>query len=401
MEESQTKDGNRTSSASGGIAMAVTSFEHPDADTSACWPSMDYLRTGYLSSLITGFTQEVVKFWTGIKAAREPRNPKAFQPFGGTVDTKALLQWLDANVCQNEQFQQAQTILIMSENRELDSQLWFLEHTLRKLLARTAIYRQEQWHIIFVPLTTETGLDQVHFTWGGVYPLEALSTRYKDKNFVLWDCDAAPTALYDILDLIDLLDLATAVAHPEWEPTRMRPGIAVVSERYSNVNAGIVYVMGDPNAPKQTGSVKDWLTIIDKERLAMVNSNSGDGIGTLWNRVTNAPVDLNIDEVHSKLQDWQQKARQAAGDPHFFGKYARNGADYTHIWAMFGLVINKLAHGTVSGAQVKKAYIAHLPEGMNLITGLGKWAGPFYEQGILKLLDAYETEGAYYGRLPG
>jgi hypothetical protein len=201
---------------------------------------MDYLRTGYLSSFITGFTQEVVKFWTGIKAAREPKNPKAFQPFGGTVDTKAFLQWLDANVCQSEQFQQAQTVLIMSENRELDGQLWFLEHTLRKLLARTAIHRQEQWHIIFVPLTTETGLDQVHFTWGGVYPLEALATRYKGKNFVLWDCDAAPTALYDILDLIDLLDLATTVAHPEWEPTRMRPGIAVVSERYSNVNAGIV-----------------------------------------------------------------------------------------------------------------------------------------------------------------
>jgi hypothetical protein len=133
---------------------------------------MDYLHTGYLSSLITGFTQEVVKFWTGIKAAREPRNPRGFQPFGGTVDTKALLRWLDENVCQNEQFQEAQTILIMSENRELDSQLWFFEHTLRKLLARTAIYRQEQWHIIFVPLTAETGLDQVHFTWGGVYPLE-------------------------------------------------------------------------------------------------------------------------------------------------------------------------------------------------------------------------------------
>ena len=172
---------------------------------------------------------------------------------------------------------------------------------------------------------------------------------------MLWDCDAAPTALYDILDLIDLLDLATTVAHPEWEPARMRPGIAVVSERYSNVNAGIVYVMGDPNASKQTGSVNDWLTVIDKERLAMVNSNSDDAIGTLWDQETNALVDLDIDEVHSKLQDWQQKARQAAGDPHFFGKYARNGADYTHIWAMFGLVINKLAHGTISGAQVKKA----------------------------------------------
>jgi hypothetical protein len=133
----------------------------------------------------------------------------------------------------------------------------------------------------------------------------------------------------------------------------------------------------------------------------MVNSNTDEGLGTLWDPETNVPVDLNIDDFHSRLQDWQQKARQAAGDPHFFGKYARNGTDYTHVWAMFGLVINQLAHGAVNGVQVKKAYTAHLPEDMNLITGLGKWAGPFYEQGILKLLDAYETEGAYYGRLPG
>ncbi|CAE8635137.1 unnamed protein product [Polarella glacialis] len=133
----------------------------------------------------------------------------------------------------------------------------------------------------------------------------------------------------------------------------------------------------------------------------MVNSNSDDAIGTLWDQETNTPGDLDIEAVHSKVQDWQQKARQAGGDPHFFGKYARNGADYMHIWAMYGLILNKLAHGTVNGVQVKKVYTAHLLEDMNLITGLGKWAGPFYEQGILSLLDAYETEGAYYGRLPG
>ena len=231
--------------------------------------------------------------------------------------------------------------------------------------------------------------------------MEALSTRYKDKNFVLWDCDAAPTALYDILDLIGLLDLATSVARPEWDPARMRPGIAVVSEQHSNVNAGIVYVMEDPDAKNQTSTVEEWLTDTEKERLAMVNTNTDEGLGTLWDQETNSPVDLNIGDFRSRLQDRQQKARQAAGDPHFFGKYARNGTDYAHVWAMFGLVINQLAHDTVDRVQVKKAYTAHLPDDMNLITGLGKWAGPFYEQGILKLLDAYETKGAYYGRLPG
>ncbi len=73
--------------------MASTFFEHPDAATCGVWPSTDYLLTGHLSSLITGFTQEVVKFWTGIRASRKPRIPNGFQPFE-RVDTKALLLWL-------------------------------------------------------------------------------------------------------------------------------------------------------------------------------------------------------------------------------------------------------------------------------------------------------------------
>jgi hypothetical protein len=218
MDKSQNRYRNRAALDRGDSAMATTFFEHPHADTSTSWPSVEYLDSAFLNSLITGFSHLVVKLWTGIKAARAPQKPKGFKPLSGVVDNPALLKWLDNNICQSEQFLQAQTVLIMSENRELDSQLSFFEHTLRKLLARTAIRRREQWHIIFVPLTKETGLDQVHFTWGGVYPLEALATRYKGKNFVLWDCDAAPTALYDILDLIALLDLTTTVAHPEWNP---------------------------------------------------------------------------------------------------------------------------------------------------------------------------------------
>ncbi|CAE8680453.1 unnamed protein product [Polarella glacialis] len=295
----------------------------------------------------------------------------------------------------------------MTENRELGGQLGYLERTLRKLLARTAIRRREQWHIVFVPLTEVTGLDQVHFMWGAVFPLEALSTRYREKNCVLWDCDAAPTALYDILDLIDIVDVTTSIAHPEWDLRRIRPGIMVVSERVGNVNGGIVYLIGNPPGTetedwmREGGSVEDWRKDIDNGRLAMLNTVDLEGMDALWDQATNAPYDLDIPDVLSRVQDWQQKARQASGDPHFVGKYARTGADYAHLWAMYGLVINKLAHGIVDGQQRKGAFTAHLPEEMSLIAGLGKWAGPFYEQGILKLLDGYQSEGAYYGRLPG
>jgi hypothetical protein len=193
--------------------MASTYFEQLHTDQGRVWPSIGYLMGQRLGTLLAGIKTEGLRFWTGNRLPRVLEGPPGYKPFE-TLATRVLLDWLDARICQNEQFKEAKTVLIMTENRGLGSQLGYLEHTLRKLLARTAIHRREQWHIVFVHLTEVTGLDHVHFTWGAVFPLEALSTRYREKSFVLWDCDAAPTALYDILDLIDMVDVTTSIAYP-------------------------------------------------------------------------------------------------------------------------------------------------------------------------------------------
>ncbi|CAE8646400.1 unnamed protein product, partial [Polarella glacialis] len=268
--------------------------------------------------MLAGVKSEGLRFWIGNRLPRAPDIPPGYKPFE-TLATRVLLDWLDAHVCQNTQFKEAKTVLIMTENSGLGSQLYYFEHALRKLLARTAIHRREQRHIVFVPLTEVTGLDQVHFTWGAVFPLEALSTRYQEKNFVLWDCDAAPTALYDILDLMDIVDVTTSITHPEWDLRRIWPGIMVVSEKASNVNASIVYLIGNPAGSETEDwirgerTVEEWHNDIDAGRMAMLNTVDYEGIDTLWDEATNAPYDLDIPDVLTRVQDWQQKARQASG----------------------------------------------------------------------------------------
>ena len=64
----------------------------------------------------------------------------------------------------------------------------------------------------------------------------------------------------------------------------MKPGIAVVSEQFSNVNTGIVYLMGDSEAKKPIGTVEEWLTDIEEERLAMVNTTPDEDSGPCGTR---------------------------------------------------------------------------------------------------------------------
>jgi hypothetical protein len=138
--------------------MVSTYFEQPSSENGTVWPSKGYLLGQRLGTILAGVKCEVLRFWIGNKLSRAPEVPPGYKQFE-TLKTRVLLDWLDVHICQNTQFRRAQTVLIMTENRELDSQLSYLKHTLSKLLARTAIHRREQWHIVFVPLTRVTGLD--------------------------------------------------------------------------------------------------------------------------------------------------------------------------------------------------------------------------------------------------
>ena len=59
----------------------------------------------------------------------------------------------------------------------------------------------ERWTAVFVPLNDNTGLGDVHYTWGATFFLEALMAISADKHYIVWDHDAAPVVLYEVQDL--------------------------------------------------------------------------------------------------------------------------------------------------------------------------------------------------------
>ena len=77
---------------------------------------------------------------------------------------------------------------------------------------------QEGWQGLFVPLTAETGLADVHCTWGGVLIAEAVAALRPAWHLLL--SDVAPTALFEVRELVQLCE---QICHNNFQPGR--PGL--------------------------------------------------------------------------------------------------------------------------------------------------------------------------------
>ncbi len=96
-----------------------------------------------------------------------------------------LVEYLITEVIDSD-FEEADTVLVLSENRALNpNEMNFLPATLTRILERTTWTKKEKWHAIHIPLDASSGLDGVHYTWGAVFAIEALTTRFPNKHFVM------------------------------------------------------------------------------------------------------------------------------------------------------------------------------------------------------------------------
>ena len=219
--------------------MGIISHDEPGKRDMGPWPSQHFMTDQRFGQLMTSTAQDWAR--TPLFAGYENKKnvePEGFEKLPGP-DISKLVQWLVQEVV-DEVFEKADTILVLSENRPLNLEAMnYLPATLTRILERTTLTKTEKWHAVHIPLNEDTGLSGVHYTWGAVFAIEALTVRFPGKHFVLWDYDAAPTALYEIKDIVRMASVAACLAHPEWNSSNARPGIAVISERVSAVNAGI------------------------------------------------------------------------------------------------------------------------------------------------------------------
>ena len=110
--------------------------------------------------------------------------------------------------------------------------------------------RNERWQGLFVPLTADTGLAEVHCTWGGVFVAEAIAAMRPSWHLLLSDTDVAPTALFEIEELVRL---CAKTCHAMLEACT--PGIIVGTEPDQDINAGLVIFPGTCT-PAQPGCLR-------------------------------------------------------------------------------------------------------------------------------------------------
>ena len=90
-----------------------------------------------------------------------------------------------------------------------------------------------------MPLTAETGLADVHCSWGGVFVAEAVAALRPAWHVPLSDTDVAPTALFEVRELIRLCEL---ICHNNFQPGS--PGLIVGTEPHQDINAGLAIFPG-------------------------------------------------------------------------------------------------------------------------------------------------------------
>ena len=118
------------------------------------------------------------------------------------VDYDVLAQWLAQHLPATEQLD---ALVIFTDTRPLDK-VGAWKYT--KRLWQHRFSRQgpqhERWRGLFVPLTSDTGLAEVQCTWGGVFVAEAIAALRPTWHLLLSDTDVAPTALFEVSELVTL-----------------------------------------------------------------------------------------------------------------------------------------------------------------------------------------------------
>ncbi len=132
-------------------------------------------------------------------------------------DRSKLYQYVHSALFRDDAFAEANVILVLTDTRDIKGQEHW-PHTARLIIERCRMVSQhgELWTPIYIPLCNDTGLELIHYTWGGVYVLEALALLFPGKIHIMWDHDAAPTSLWEVQDVVPCLHKRIRPATTPW-----------------------------------------------------------------------------------------------------------------------------------------------------------------------------------------
>ena len=96
-----------------------------------------------------------------------------------------------------------------------------------------------------VPLTSDTGLAEVQCTWSGVFVAEAIAALRPTWHLLLSDTDVAPTALFEVSELVTLCKnfMHEGLSFDE-------PGILIGTELHQDINAEMAIFIDSQTTPR-------------------------------------------------------------------------------------------------------------------------------------------------------
>ena len=146
--------------------------------------------------------------WADVGSRRMPRSPLTYptlmvddeegirRPAVSQVHHRTLFQWIVDNLSWLLQYD---TAYVFVDNRELSGtnppEYWLYLAPWIKGRCEVVGPYQEKTTAIHIPINSDTGLHQVHYTWAGAAVLEALCLVFPTVNFALTDSDCVPTHL--------------------------------------------------------------------------------------------------------------------------------------------------------------------------------------------------------------
>ena len=307
------------------------------------------------------------------------------------VDYDLLEQWLSQHLPQPEELD---VLVIFTDTRPLH-QVGAWKYTKRLWQHRFSKRgpHGERWQGLFVPLTGQTGLSEVQCTWGGVFVAEAICALRPAWHLLLSDTDVAPTALFEIHELLDLCRHIAHEALVEGEP-----GLLVGTEPHQDINAGMAIFPGTADAPKP-GTLRRKVMAARRSLLEKPRVDLPAAPPALLPPVTLSEQQFRA--AQSAVTHAQHLQMAALTRTPLAGIKAGNPKDYLVAWAILGTWTCTLVWPTPNSAKWPQACFPVNPRLTERRPYLGAWARSSFEQGALCALAAMSSSRAQFCALPG
>ena len=393
----------RTQTDLSGAAFRIPWIDHPSDEL--YWPITDTVDLGYRLyptaarslpgagdeplGLITEATVRPGDTYACDQPAWIPQYPDSHPTT--LVDYDLLEEWLSQHLPRPEELD---VLVIFTDTRPLH-QVGAWQYTKRLWQHRFSKCgpHGERWQGLFVPLTGQTGLSEVQCTWGGVFVAEAICALRPGWHLLLSDTDVAPTALFEIRELLDLCGHIAHDALVEGEP-----GLLVGTEPHQDINAGMAIFPSTADAPKP-GTLRRKVMAARRCLLEKPRVDLPDAPPALLPPVTLSEQQFRA--AQSAVTHAQHLQMAALTRTPLAGIKAGNPKDYLVAWAILGTWTCTLVWPTPNSAKWPQACFPVNPRLTERRPYLGAWARSSFEQGALCALAAMSSPKAQFCALPG